>query len=75
MRSIIELGHSLGMTVVAEGVEQAHTLATPTGLRCDVGQGYLFARPVPAASATRLLLADRAAGRGRLVTPSPTSRP
>ncbi|HEU4776633.1 MAG TPA: EAL domain-containing protein, partial [Telluria sp.] len=47
--STIELGHNLGLTVVAEGVESAaiwHRLAT---LQCDVAQGYLISMPIPAA--------------------------
>lgn len=48
IRSTIELGHSLGVRVVAEGVETAETLATLTSLGCDEVQGYLIARPMPA---------------------------
>jgi diguanylate cyclase (GGDEF)-like protein/PAS domain S-box-containing protein len=52
VRSVIDLGHELGLTVVAEGVEDAGTMTLLTGLHCDVGQGYLFAAPQPAASLT-----------------------
>jgi diguanylate cyclase len=45
VRSIIELGHNLGLTVVAEGVENAKTLAAIRALGCDVVQGYLLGRP------------------------------
>ena len=48
VRSTIELGHSLGLRVVAEGVETAETLATLTSVGCDEAQGYLIARPMPA---------------------------
>lgn len=48
VRSIIELGHSLGLRVVAEGVETAETLATLISLGCDEVQGNLIARPMPA---------------------------
>lgn len=47
MKAIIALGHSLGMEVIAEGVEnlgQARYLRT---LQCDVMQGYYVARPLP----------------------------
>ncbi|MEP6625537.1 MAG: bifunctional diguanylate cyclase/phosphodiesterase [Acidimicrobiia bacterium] len=46
-RGIILLGHELGLTVVAEGVEDDETLASLTELGCDLAQGYLIARPAP----------------------------
>ncbi len=48
VRSTIEMGHSLGLRVVAEGVESAETMATLTAAGCDEAQGYLIARPMPA---------------------------
>jgi diguanylate cyclase (GGDEF)-like protein len=54
VRSVIELGHGLGFTVTAEGVETMDMLRQLSGLRCDTVQGYLLARPAPAAD-----LADR----------------
>jgi diguanylate cyclase (GGDEF)-like protein len=47
VRSTIELGHALGLRVVAEGVEDAKTLALLTELGCDVGQGYFIGKPEP----------------------------
>ena len=47
IKSIIDLGHSLGMLVTAEGVEDAETLNYISGLGCDLAQGYLIARPMP----------------------------
>jgi diguanylate cyclase (GGDEF)-like protein len=49
VRSTIELGRSLGMLVVAEGVETAEVLERLAGYGCDVVQGFLVSRPVPAA--------------------------
>ena len=46
--AIIELGHSLGLNVVAEGVETREQLAYLTERSCDVVQGFLFGRPMPA---------------------------
>ncbi|HEY0561012.1 MAG TPA: EAL domain-containing protein [Frankiaceae bacterium] len=46
--SVITLGHSLGMTVVAEGVETADQHARLAELGCDIVQGYLHGRPGPA---------------------------
>jgi EAL domain-containing protein (putative c-di-GMP-specific phosphodiesterase class I)/FixJ family two-component response regulator len=43
----IALGHKLGMKVVAEGIETESQLELLRQLGCDIGQGYLFSRPVP----------------------------
>jgi len=48
VRSTIELGHNLGLTVVAEGVETDHELEQLRGFGCDMAQGYLYARPMAA---------------------------
>ena len=48
VRSVIELGHNLGLTLVAEGVETAEALQTLAEYGCDVAQGYHFARPMTA---------------------------
>ncbi|HEY6761300.1 MAG TPA: GGDEF domain-containing phosphodiesterase, partial [Baekduia sp.] len=47
VRSIIELGHALGLTMVAEGVEQADQERFLRDAGCDLGQGWLFGRPAP----------------------------
>ncbi|MEH3022857.1 MAG: EAL domain-containing protein [Pseudomonas oryzihabitans] len=49
VRSTIEMGHNLGLEVVAEGVEEARALTLLRGWGCDVIQGYYISRPVPAA--------------------------
>jgi diguanylate cyclase (GGDEF)-like protein len=46
VRSAIDLGHNLGLTVVAEGVESPDHVAALRELGCDVAQGYHFARPM-----------------------------
>lgn len=46
--TVIMLGHKLGLTVVAEGIEDKVTLAQLKELNCEVGQGFHFARPMPA---------------------------
>jgi diguanylate cyclase (GGDEF)-like protein len=48
VRSAIDLGHNLGLTVVAEGVERPDHVAALQQLGCDVAQGYHYARPMPA---------------------------
>ena len=47
-RAIVDLGHTLGLRVVAEGVEDDVTWARLTALGCDVAQGYHIGRPIPA---------------------------
>ena len=49
VRATIDLGHSLGLRVVAEGIEDGATLTLLAELGCDVGQGYFIGRPVPPA--------------------------
>jgi diguanylate cyclase (GGDEF)-like protein len=46
VQSTIDLGHNLGLAVVAEGIEDQATLTALHALGCDVAQGYLFARPL-----------------------------
>ncbi|HSG21352.1 MAG TPA: EAL domain-containing protein, partial [Azonexus sp.] len=48
VKAIIALGHSLGLEVIAEGVEEAGQARYLRSLRCDVMQGYLISRPMPA---------------------------
>ena len=48
VRSTIELGHNLGLTVVAEGVETEHELSQLRRFGCDVAQGYHLGRPMSA---------------------------
>ncbi|NND75222.1 MAG: EAL domain-containing protein [Ilumatobacter sp.] len=49
VEAVIRLGHSLGLSVVAEGVETPLQLTALRELACNRGQGYLFGRPRPAA--------------------------
>jgi EAL domain-containing protein (putative c-di-GMP-specific phosphodiesterase class I) len=46
-RSTVDLAHNLGLSVVAEGVENAQTWALLRALECDEAQGYYMARPMP----------------------------
>ena len=55
VRTIIELARVLGMDVVAEGIETHEQYLLLRELGCRLGQGFLFARPMPAESITRLL--------------------
>jgi diguanylate cyclase len=48
IRSTVDLAHSLGLRIVAEGIENLEALALVDDLGCDAAQGYLMGRPVPA---------------------------
>jgi predicted signal transduction protein with EAL and GGDEF domain len=65
VQSVIDLGRNLGLTVVAEGVETEGVWHDLAARGCDVAQGYLLSRPLPAAEATVLLhdWAQRSAAR------------
>ena len=52
---IIDLAHTLGMEVIAEGVEGADQLAHLRDMGCDMAQGFYFARPLPPEAASRFL--------------------
>ena len=58
VRSTVSLAHSLGLEMVAEGVERADTQELLRSFGCDQAQGYHISRPVPAAELERWL-ADR----------------
>jgi EAL domain-containing protein (putative c-di-GMP-specific phosphodiesterase class I) len=57
VRSTIDLAHSLGMKVTAEGIETNDCYALLAGMGCDLAQGYLIAKPMPIA-ALETFLAD-----------------
>jgi EAL domain-containing protein (putative c-di-GMP-specific phosphodiesterase class I) len=57
VQAVISLAHGLGIGVVAEGIETAAQLARLRTLDCDRGQGFYFARPMPAADEEPLLRA------------------
>ncbi len=53
--AIVALGRTLGLRVVAEGVETGEQLAILKDRQCDEAQGYLFARAVPSEAMARML--------------------
>ncbi|XVV16979.1 putative bifunctional diguanylate cyclase/phosphodiesterase [Actinoplanes sp. CA-131856] len=69
VRAVVDLARSLDLTTVAEGVETEHHADLLRELGCDRGQGYLFARPAPAAQITGLLTSRWEAAR-----PAPAHR-
>jgi EAL domain-containing protein (putative c-di-GMP-specific phosphodiesterase class I) len=58
VRTIVDLGHNLNRKVIAEGIETWEQLHAVRRLGCDLGQGFLFSRPVQP-ERTLALLADR----------------
>jgi EAL domain-containing protein (putative c-di-GMP-specific phosphodiesterase class I) len=55
VKTIVMLGHNLGMEIVAEGVETAEQLGWLRSLQCEYAQGYFFSKPVSNEVATKLL--------------------
>jgi EAL domain-containing protein (putative c-di-GMP-specific phosphodiesterase class I) len=51
IKSVIDLGHSLGLVVTAEGVEDIEAFDYLNDLGCDLAQGYFIARPMPGEAA------------------------
>ncbi len=58
LRAIVAIGSSLGLRTVAEGIEDEAELASVRRLGYDLGQGYLFSKPVPLGDLTELLEAE-----------------
>ncbi|MEO8035910.1 MAG: EAL domain-containing protein, partial [Acidobacteriota bacterium] len=56
-RTIIQLANNLGMEVIAEGIEHEDERDALIAMNCQLGQGYLFSRPVPAEQAGLFLVA------------------
>ncbi|MCA3554166.1 bifunctional diguanylate cyclase/phosphodiesterase [Aestuariivirga sp.] len=56
LRAIVKLGHGLGMTVTAEGIETKRQLSLLRGIGCDLAQGYLLGRPAPLSDVAAVIL-------------------
>jgi EAL domain-containing protein (putative c-di-GMP-specific phosphodiesterase class I) len=54
-RAVIELAHHFGVAAVAEGLEEAADVHAIRDMGCDIGQGYVFARPMPKSDLISLL--------------------
>ena len=70
VRAIIQMAHGLGLQTLAEGVEDEATWQRLQALGCDLGQGYVFARPMPAAEFAAYLAGRQAAGLSAPRSPS-----
>ena len=69
VRAVIQMAHSLNLETLAEGVEDAATLAQLRAFACDEVQGYHFARPMPAAECAGYLRVHALSGRGETGEP------
>jgi diguanylate cyclase len=63
VRSTIDLAHSLGLKVTAEGVETNACFSLLSAMGCDQAQGYLIAKPRPLKELFEFLQEDRASSR------------
>jgi len=61
VRSVVELGEALDMQIVAEGVERRDQLDSLSDMRCNIGQGYYFARPLDSSRMSELITEQFAA--------------
>jgi diguanylate cyclase (GGDEF)-like protein/PAS domain S-box-containing protein len=72
-RGIIKLGHTLGLKVVAEGVEEQEQADTLKNLRCESAQGYLYSRPVDVKAMSNMLVSAAAAALIEPEAPEPAA--
>jgi diguanylate cyclase (GGDEF)-like protein len=74
VRSTIDLAHSLGLQVTAEGVETAVAQALLASMGCDLAQGYLIARPMPVADLIAFLEQEAVPARAQIRPPAAAVR-
>ena len=72
LRSIVKLGHGLGLTVTAEGIESTKQLAALRDLGCDLAQGYLLDRPAHVTDLAAIILRNFAKGISRKSRETPS---
>ena len=65
LRAIVKLGHGLGMTVTAEGIENQRQLTLLRDIGCDLAQGYLLGRPLPLGDLAATIMRNFAEGLAR----------
>jgi diguanylate cyclase (GGDEF)-like protein len=73
VRATVALAHTLGLRVVAEGIEDAQSWRMLETLGCDVAQGYLLARPMPADELTTWLRGRTLVRSAAVAVPAPAS--
>ncbi|MGQ0651367.1 MAG: EAL domain-containing protein [Betaproteobacteria bacterium] len=70
VRTIVDMAHTLGFTVIAEGVETDQQAAFLRALGCEAGQGFLFAGPMPAADFAAYIESAQASTSARAAAPT-----
>ena len=73
VQSIVQLGQTLQLETIAEGIEDHAQLLALRRLGCQLAQGYHFGRPGPAAVISELLVEAQAEDQGRRLPPEPRS--
>ena len=61
VRALVQLGKALGLTTLAEGIEDEVQLYRLRAEKCDAGQGFLFAKPLAPSDAMKFMVERRAA--------------
>jgi EAL domain-containing protein (putative c-di-GMP-specific phosphodiesterase class I) len=74
IHTLVELGHTLGLITLAEGIEQQRQIEGLRSENCDHGQGYLFSRPVVASRIEELLTRIDLSGELAASGATPTAR-
>ncbi|HEX5585332.1 putative bifunctional diguanylate cyclase/phosphodiesterase [Gaiella sp.] len=69
VRTILDLGSNLDLSVVAEGIESRRTRSILEGLGCPLAQGYAFGRPMPAAQLAALIARGGVRRRAAITAP------
>ncbi|MCW0379534.1 hypothetical protein NB697_002380 [Xanthomonas sacchari] len=65
LESVVRLAHGMGMRVIADGIETEEDLLRMRSIKCDIGQGYHFSRPLPVAEFIALASSQNVFGRRR----------
>jgi EAL domain-containing protein (putative c-di-GMP-specific phosphodiesterase class I) len=71
VRSVMDMANSLDLQSIAEGIETPAQLELIRALGCELGQGYLFSRPVPAEEISAMLAAGEGFGAATGPVPLP----
>lgn len=69
-QTVVDLAHRVGSVVCAEGVESAEDLRSLIEMKCDMAQGFLFARPMPPDEFVKKIICQSMNSAGRFLTPA-----